>query len=570
VPLTIYNTLTRRPDPVTPADPSRVTFYTCGPTVYDDAHIGNFRSFLAADLLRRWLESPLCELTNADGSTHRGPRTVVHVMNITDVGHMTDDDVADGAGEDKMQLAARRLLEAKKSGTAHVDIADPNDPRQIAAFYTQRFLEDARKLGLKVALDAEADPSVMPRASDNIDGMKRMIETLAAKGFAYRVGDAVYFDVQECDRRAVHYGELSGNTLEKLRGGAGGRVQDEHQAGKRHPADFLLWKSDSTHLMKWPGPVIDGAPMPEGYPGWHIECSVMAIDRLVANSDRGPRAEGPGPSLIDIHSGGEDNIFPHHECERAQSCGATGADSFARHWFHPRFLLYDGEKMSKSKGTFFTARDLFAKGIEPAALRLELIKTHYRANANFTEQGLKDSQRRIERWRRARYEIARRSMGWDTKKTDPRRAGHLMAIDFATSMNNDLNVSEAIGCIEARLSGYLNEPFDLESEISDSEIDEFWAERGDASAYSAPIDVFRFVEPVLGVLSLERAVAAETSIGIFVGIDPDPDVVALLKQRRDARAAKDFAAADAIRDKLTAMGYAIKDAPDGRVEVSLV
>jgi len=441
MPLRIHNTLTNAVEPVAPADPSRVTFYTCGPTVYDDAHIGNFRSFLAADLLRRWLESPLCELTAPDGSVHAGPRQVVHVMNITDVGHMTDDDDADGAGEDKMVAAEKRLRDAKKAGTLHVDVdIDPSDQTAIARFYADRFLDDARRLGLKVAIEEQADPSLMPRASDNVPGMIEMIESLIEKDHAYAVGEpgsqTVYFDV----RSFASYGRLSGNTIEDVRSGAGGRVTDDQTAQKKHPADFLLWKADPSHKMKWP------SPWGEGYPGWHIECSVMALARLDPDST----------GIIDLHSGGEDNIFPHHECERAQSCSATGADRFARHWFHPRFLIVEGQKMSKSKGNFFTARELFDKGHEPAAVRLELIKTHYRTNANFTEQGLKDSARMIERWRKARMDIARCSMGWKDAGIEVRKAGSLVNNGFAATLNDDLNIAailppESRHCENARM-----------------------------------------------------------------------------------------------------------------------
>ncbi|MEM1331615.1 MAG: cysteine--tRNA ligase [Planctomycetota bacterium] len=538
MPLELYNTLTRGQEPLTPADPAHVTFYTCGPTVYDDAHIGNFRSFLAADLLRRFLESPLCTLSDASGAPHTGPRAVTHVMNITDVGHMTDDDDADGGGEDKMEAASKRLAEqqaaaggqpsakkheSKKSGTAHASLGsiDPRDPRQIAAFYAERFVEDARRLGLKVAIESEADPTVMPRASERIDQMKAMIESLAERGYAYRAGDAVYFDVQ----RFPSYGALSGNSLDALKGGAGGRVSDEHQSEKHHPADFLLWKSDPSHLMKWPGPKINGEQMPEGYPGWHIECSAMARERL-------------GDEL-DLHSGGEDNIFPHHECERAQSCCTTGSDTFARHWFHPRFLMVEGEKMSKSKGNFFTARDLFDKGHEPAAVRLELLKTHYRANANFTEQGLKDGARVIERWRQF---IARTDAKADPATTaDARRTAQA---GFVRAMEDDLNVAGALGSINSFITAV---PTPSEQDAS----------------------LLRNFDAVLGLLELERPAAEETSIGLFAaGLDPDPRVIELLELRRDARKSKDFAAADAIRNELTALGFAIKDAPGGKVEVS--
>ncbi len=522
MPTQLYNTLTRRRELLVPGDPAHVTFYSCGPTVYDDAHIGNFRSFLAADVLRRWLESPLCELSRGDGSTHTGPRQVRHVMNITDVGHMTEDDTADGGGEDKMAVAGQRIAEAKKAGKLPAGVTiDPNDPRAIADFYAQRFLEDARALGLKVAIEAGDSEArrkeLMPRASESIAGMVSMIEDLARKGFAYRAGDAVYFDVQ----KYAPYGELSGNTLDKIRAGAGGRVSEAHTSEKRSPADFLLWKSDASHIMRWPGPVIAGEAMGEGYPGWHIECSVMARAAL--------------GDVIDLHSGGEDNIFPHHECERAQSCCATGQDTFARHWFHGRFLQVEGEKMSKSKGNFFTPRDLFAQGHEPAAVRLELIKTHYRSNANFTMQGLKDSARMIERWRSV---IAQ----GETNPGPATDEGVLGA--FAEAMHEDLNVSAAIGAINAWMNR-IKKPT-----------------AGDA-------EIMRRLDSVLGVLELEQAKSTQTEIGVFLdGITPSAEVESLLGRRAEARKARDFATSDAIRDELAALGYAIKDVAGGKVEVS--
>ncbi|HED52781.1 MAG TPA: cysteine--tRNA ligase [Phycisphaerales bacterium] len=526
MPMMLYNTLTHSLQPLRPADPERITFYSCGPTVYDDAHIGNFRSFLAADVLRRWLESPLCEVVSPDGSTHRGPRIVRHVMNITDVGHMTEDNLADGGGEDKMQAAAKRIAaqqrESKKAGTAHaLASVDPNDPRAIADFYTERFLDDARRLGLKVAIEATASidkrRELMPRATESIAGMREMIETLAEKGFAYRAGDAVYFDVHKFPR----YGQLSGNTLDKLREGAGGRIDEAHTAEKRSPADFLLWKADRSHIVRWPGPTINGEPVGEGYPGWHIECSVMARAAL--------------GDEIDLHSGGEDNIFPHHECERAQTCCATGHDTFARHWFHGRFLLVEGQKMSKSKGNFYTPRQLFDQGIEPAALRLELIKTHYRTNANFTMQGLKDSARIITRWRTL----------LDKGKTNPGEPTDPSVRDeFARAMHDDLNVAEAIGVINA------------------------WRNRLERPT-TGDVEMLREFDAVLGLLELEQPGPTETAIGVYLdGLEPSPEIETLLADRAEARKAKDYAASDAIRDKLAERGYAIKDIAGGRVEVS--
>lgn len=547
MPLRLYNTLTKRVEAFVPRDPARVTFYSCGPTVYDDAHIGNFRSFLAADLLRRWIESPMCELGtpslregNVPGDSHRGPRQVVHVMNITDVGHMTDDDQADGAGEDKMAVAGRRIAEAKKAGKlpagTHVD---PGDPYQIARFYEERFREDACRLGLKLAIQAEEDATLMPRATANVPGMIAMIQRLIDRRCAYVVGvpgsRVVYFRVKSFEP----YGRLSGNTLDRLKEGEGGRISAENQAGKEHPADFLLWKEDPSHLMKW------DSPWGAGYPGWHIECSVMSFARLSGDAsaqrgDAGIRESkvAGGEALIDLHSGGEDNIFPHHECEIAQSCCAFNETpqrgTYARMWFHPRFLMVEGQKMSKSKGNFYTPRDLFERGIEPAALRLELIKTHYRSNANFTMQGLADSQRTIERWRRFAQQAAA-SPGPSRDVPDARRA-------FADPMHDDLNVAAAI----ASINTWMNLT---------------------PSPTAADAEFLREVDAVLGVLSLEKPEAAQTEIGVFVGVPRDERVIGKLIERRDARAAKDFKTSDRIRDELQALGYAIKDVAGGKVEV---
>ncbi len=551
MPLRVFNSLRKQVEEFVARDPSRVTFYSCGPTVYDDAHIGNFRSFLAADVLRRWIESPLCELATGGGGVHAGPRRVVHVMNITDVGHMTDDAEGGESGEDRMAVAGKRLAEAKKSGKLPPGVAEnlnPSDPYQIARFYEARFREDAARLGLKIALEAEKTPGLMPRATEHIAGMQAVIARLISRGNAYVVGGpgarVVYFDVQSFPP----YGALSGNTLDKLREGAGGRIAGEHQSQKKHPADFLLWKEDAGHIMKW------DSPWGAGYPGWHIECSVMSLEGTKRRSDgategvaadRGFDFGGfvapDGEALIDIHSGGEDNIFPHHECELAQSCCAFNADpaagSFARLWFHPRFLLVEGTKMSKSKGNFFTARDLFAKGIEPAALRLELIKTHYRSNANFTMQGLEDSRRTVERWRRYA------SAGADTSKSGTAELKGGVARAFADAMNDDLNIAAAIAEVNKWI-GATNAP--------------------------APSDsaTLRVLDAVLGVLELEKPAEAQTSIGLFMdGLAPDAAVVARLEARREARAAKDFKKSDEIRDELAAMGYAIKDVAGGKVEV---
>ena len=385
----------------------------------------------------------------------------------------------------------------------------------------------------------------MPRASDHIDGMRRVIAALLDSGHAYAGGEpgarAVYFDV----RSYPDYGVLSGNTLDQLKGGAGGRVDDATQRAKKHPADFLLWKEDESHKMKWDAPAhAQCRGWGRGYPGWHIECSAMALARLV---EGGLDAAEREHARIDIHSGGEDNIFPHHECEIAQSRCFTRADRFARHWFHPRFLMVEGAKMSKSRGTFHTARDLIAKGHDPAAIRLELIKTHYRANADFSMQGLKDSARTVERWRRFRDAA-------EASDTPGEPAGVLGSVREA--LEDDLNIAGAIGAIGA------------------------WV-KSTAAPTRADGEAMRTIDAVLGLLDRPRAPIAGPSAGPSAGagedsgiavykpgVTPSDEIEALLTDRARAKKTKDFERADAIRDELAAMGLAIMDKPGGAVEVA--
>lgn len=500
----LYDSLSKREQVFRPlaADGRHVTFYTCGPTVYDYAHIGNFRSFLNADMLRRALE--LCGYE------------VTQVMNMTDVGHMTQDDLADGGGVDKMQAAGERLAEAKKSGRLPpgVDV-DPRDPYAIADFYVRAFVEDATALGLKVVQDAKRRPELMPRPTRYVEQMIAFVLELEKKGFAYAGKDgAIYFDTQAFPR----YGQLSGNTLDAIRSGEGGRVDATTQAQKRHPADFLLWKPDSRHIMRW------DSPWGEGYPGWHLECSVMA------NALLGSAAGGE----IDLHSGGEDNIFPHHECEIAQSCAHNGTEYFARHWFHTRFLRVEGEKMSKSKGNFFTLTDLVRQGHSPAAIRLELIRMHYRTRANFTDQGLRDMQRMIERWFRAR-EALRAHPEQSAASGAPLQAA---LPKFTAALASDLNVSGALAALNEGVSTY-------------------GTRSSGAASASTLADELRALDAMLdtlGVLDLERTAEKEHSL------DP-ARIDALVLERREARAAKNWARADEIRATLAALGVVLKDSP---------
>ena len=482
-----YNTLSHRLEPFEPIDPPNVYMYNCGPTVYDYAHIGNFKTFLFADVLRRFLEL-------VGYNVHQ-------VMNITDVGHMTEDQRADGGGEDKMQAAAKRLKEAKKQGDAHTDaIENPDDPYQIAEFYIQAFLQDARALGLKVA---DEYPQRMPRATGHVEQMQAMIRKLIDTGHAYVADDgAVYYAVESFSK----YGRLSGNTLDNLRGGAGGRIDRAHQAVKRHPADFLLWKPDAAHMMKW------DSPWGVGYPGWHIECSAMATSVL----DR---------DVIDIHTGGEDNIFPHHECEIAQTCGATGEPHFARFWLHSRLLMVEGEKMSKSKGNFYTVRDILegrvlGRPVDPAALRYELIKGRYRSNLNFSRQGLEDSADNVKHIREAAA-----TFGDDAKDVGH---DHPMLGRFIDCLADDLNIAGALGVVFEFLGGEHPDP-------------------------SESMGVLRKMDGVLGVLPKD---------GVS---DADDDITAKCAAIDDARANRDFDAADQLRAELIEAGYEVKTTQAGTV-----
>lgn len=505
MPLRFYNTLSNELETFVPADDATVRMYSCGPTVYDFAHIGNFRSFLFADIVRRTLEF--------------FGHNVHHVMNITDVGHMTDDAGADGAGEDKMQAAARRVKEDKKSGRVPDGaVADPDDPYQIAQYYTDCFLEDARTLGVKVAFEY---PDNILHATKNIDAMQEMITQLLERGHAYVGPDGVvYYSVESFP----HYGRLSGNTLDRLMSGAGGRVSEENQASKRHPADFMLWKPDSTHIMKW------DSPWGTGYPGWHIECSCMARKRL-------------GTDVIDIHTGGEDLIFPHHECEIAQTCGATGEETFARFWMHARFLLVEGEKMSKSKGSFYTVRDVLEGRIRtesgqpagvrvhPAVLRLELIKSHYRGNMNFTHKGLMDSAGVVRRLTEFRTRLEH-SCGGIAAEVD---FDYPILAKFADCLADDLNIAGALGAILPWASTNPEDP-------------------------AAALGALNRMNEVLGVVPLATAAAAEADAG-----SENSEIETLCRQLDEARAQKDYATADAIRGQIQERGYDVKTSPGGTV-----
>jgi len=365
----LYNTLTRKKEEFKPLKPDFVRQYDCGPTVYWYAHIGNMWRYLVSDFLRRTLEY--------------NDYKVKQVMNITDVGHLTEDDLAADTGEDKMAVAAKK---------------EKKTPKQIADFYTKAFFKDTQRLNI-------LRPHLIPKATEHIGPMIEIVKALEKKGYAYWAGDKYFvYDIS----KFKSYGKLSGKKLAELQSGA----RLESVPGKKNPFDFALWIKDSKHLMRW------DSPWGVGYPGWHLECSAMSMEYL-------------GPTL-DIHTGGEDNIFPHHENEIAQSEAATGK-KFVHYWLHVRHNLVDGAKMSKSKGNFFILQDLIDKGYDPLAFRYLCLTVHYRKNLNFTWESLEGAQKALNKLRQ-------QTAAWQAgKKGVPE-----LEKRFLKAINNDLDLPKAL------------------------------------------------------------------------------------------------------------------------------
>lgn len=459
--LKLFNTLTRSVQEFTPLDPAgkHVGMYCCGPTVYDFAHIGNWRTFVFADLVRRYLE-------------FRG-YAVKHVMNITDV-------------EDKI---IRRVRETKTT------------LREFTGQYEAAFLDDLKALGCHT-------PHVTPRATEHIPEIIAIIEKLMARGIAYKAADgSVYFSIEKYRGCGCTYGRLVKLNFDEMR--TGDRVaSDEYE--KESVADFALWKA----RVPEDGEVFWPSPWGEGRPGWHIECSAMSMKVL-------------GESF-DLHLGGEDLMFPHHEDEIAQSEGATGKP-FVKHWLHGAFLLVEGKKMSKSLGNFFTLRDLLAKGHRAREIRYLLISASYRETFNFTLGGL-DSARvalaRIDECVGKLRELA----GATTATPDDG-----LTAQFITAMDDDLNVAAAWAAV-----------FDWVRDTNKRLADNILS----ASQAAAAIAAWEKVNAVLG-------------IGAAVQEEAPADIAALLEARQAARKAKDFKRSDEIRDELKAKGWIIEDSPKG-------
>jgi cysteinyl-tRNA synthetase len=376
--LELYDTLTRQKKQFVP-QALEVTLYTCGPTVYNFVHIGNLRTFLFEDVLRRTLKYLGYE--------------VLQVMNITDVGHMTIEDV--GAGQDKMQVAALR---------------EKKEPLEIARFYTEAFLRDVGMLNILPA-------NIYPRATDHIPEMLSMIRTLIDKGHAYQTKKGVYFDINSLPS----YGKLSGKKLEENKNLSRGELIEDEE--KKHPADFALWKiADKNHLMQW------DSEWGRGFPGWHIECSAMSKKYL--------------GETIDIHCGGEDHIPVHHENEIAQSEGSTGT-TFVNYWLHGAFLQVDGGRMGKSLGNFYTLQDVVDQGYSPMAYRYFVLQAHYRSKLNFTWEALQNAAAGLRNLYREAANAQMAGVGQEADTAQLESAKER----FTAAVADDLNMPQAMAVV---------------------------------------------------------------------------------------------------------------------------
>jgi cysteinyl-tRNA synthetase len=487
--LRLFNTLTGQIEPLEPADGKTLRMYCCGPTVYDYGHIGNFRTFLQVDILRRFLK-----LTGM---------TLRHVMNITDV----DDKIIRNAGE------------------AGLPIGD------YTQRYIQAFFEDLESLRIE-------RPEQIARATEHIPQMVELIEKLAATGAAYKTEDGSwYFRLKSFPE----YGKLSKKDLSGIEDGA--RVDvDEYE--KDSARDFALWKAPKPGETSWE------TAIGRGRPGWHIECSAMAMEYL-------------GESF-DLHAGGEDLMFPHHENEIAQSESVTHK-TFARHWMHVRFLLVDGRKMSKSEGNFYTLRDLLLKGFKASAIRLALVSVPYGHQMNFTFDGLTEATNAIERLRtfRDRLMAANFPAGSAGVGSAIQEAAEKARAGFIEALANDLNTADARAPI-----------FDL-VRAANTAMDQGQFTVADRDAVLPVLKDFDAVFDVLDDRDAEptrRALAWAEQAGRMADVAPellarqslsDEAIETLVAERTAAKKARNFARADAIRNELAEKGVVIEDSKDG-------
>ncbi|MEX1052348.1 MAG: cysteine--tRNA ligase [Patescibacteria group bacterium] len=395
----LYNTSSKSIEEFKPLNPPLVTFYSCGPTVYDFTHIGHMRSYVNTDILKRFLLHESFQIK--------------HIMNITDVGHLTGDD---DSGEDKLEKGARE-----------------NDKSvwDIANFYTDFFLKSIKALNI-------VPPLKYTKATEHIEEMIELIKKIEEKGYAYQTDEALYFDTEKYEE----YGKLSGQKLDEKIQQAREEVHLDKK--KKNQQDFALWFKRigrfKDHSMHW------DSPWGDGFPGWHIECSAMSMKYL--------------GDVIDIHSGGTDHITVHHENELAQSTAATGED-FVRFWFHNEFLIIDGKKMSKSLKNFYTIDDIKEKDIQPIALRYLYLQTHYRQQMNFTWESIKSAQISIDKLKE--YVIQFKQRKTDTPVSEEKVESHEdFKKRFYEALSNDLQVPQALAVLWEMLKSDIPPQFKLE------------------------------------------------------------------------------------------------------------
>ena len=484
--LKLHNSLTRRKEEFEPLEKGKVGMYVCGPTVYGHAHLGHAKSYVSFDILARYLR-------------YLG-YSVTYVQNITDVGHLTDD--AD-QGEDKIVEAAKR---------------EKKHPMALAEYYTRSYFEDMDRLNC-------VRPDISPRASGHITEQIDLVKTLVEKGYAYEVNGSVYFQVA----KFAEYGKLSGRNIEEMQAGARVDISPD----KKNPADFALWKkAEPNHIMQWP------SPWGMGFPGWHLECSVMSMKYL--------------GKTIDIHGGGLENQFPHHECEIAQSEAANGVQ-FVKYWLHNNMVTVDGQKMGKSLNNFITLKQAFSgdherltRAYDPLAIRQLILNSHYRSPLDFSDAALFAVQSGFEKITEAvkavrkRLDQARKGQA-DEKVTDQLTQ---LTEKFQAAMNDDLNTSVALSVVFdlVRLANKLLEEGNVTAGTLDA-VDHLFRELGG---------------DVLGVVKDEYDEAGGGDEARM-----DRVIQILIEQRAEARKNKYFAKADELRDKLDEAGVVLEDKPDG-------
>ncbi|MFO7793103.1 MAG: cysteine--tRNA ligase [Candidatus Saliniplasma sp.] len=471
--LKLHNTLTGEKEVFEPLNEDQVKIYSCGQTIYEDMHVGNAKTYAAWDVLNRYL-------------TWKG-YDVFHVMNITDVGHLTDD--AD-QGEDKVEKAAKEKR---------------MEPMELVTKQVRKWYREMDSLNMKIH-------SVNPRATGHMVEMIEFVKDIIGNGYAYEKNGTVYFDVLKFSEDHG-YPKLDRRTIDDLKAGAGGRVSENELKEKRSPFDFALWiKADPGHLMKWP------SPWSSGYPGWHLECSVMSRKYL--------------GQKFDIHTGGEDHIFPHHPNERAQNMASDDMDEEpVNYWLHARFITVNGEKMSKSKGNFYTIEDLLDE-FDGEVIRMYFASSHYRSQSDFSLEGLVEAKKGLERLYNT-VRVAEKSEGGNGREL----IGEIEKVrtGFEEAMDDDLNTPLAVSKI-LKFSSQINKNLDDEKEL-----------------LGRAVETLKELSKILG-LSLEKD-SAEQSADEFIDI--------ILEMRENLRDRGEYDLADKLRDKLIEKGVTVEDSPQG-------